>query len=539
MRMASHEATKATDAMTPVEPTASTDLGEANARAQALREQIEQAAAAYYDRDESIIDDAAYDAMVQELDSVEREHPELQSQDSPTQAVQGGASSGLPTIEHAERMLSLDNVFSIEELREWCAKAEAAAGRSVAWLTELKIDGLAVALRYERGVLTSAATRGDGRVGEIVTSNALRVAGIPERLSGRGHPERMEVRGEAFIPVAAFERLNQLQEELRDRAVEEARSRWESRGGKGDFDDELERQALGDHGPAAGGPPAVEAVFAQPERRRIVEVLRDISDDKGLSEDDVVRRKVEAIHAWVRVRAGRGDAAVGRGRRPAVRRCDGRRVVRVQIRVVTGTGAPCSAGRRTSNAVRPGSLSASTVPWCAAVSACTIDRPSPVLPASRLRDRSPRAKRSNSVARTPGSIPGPSSTTRTTASSASTASVVVTTVPDGVWVRALRSRLASTWRIRFSSPGTTTGSSGTSTSQRCSRSAACASLTASSTTSVRSASPTCSGWPASRRASSSRSSTSADIRSDSDSMRSNERSWVAVIGAASLIDSWA
>ncbi len=74
-------------------------------------------------------------------------------------------------------MLSLDNVFSVDELREWCAKAEAAAGRSVAWLTELKIDGLAIALRYEHGVLTSAATRGDGRVGEVVTTNAVRVAG--------------------------------------------------------------------------------------------------------------------------------------------------------------------------------------------------------------------------------------------------------------------------------------------------------------------------------------------------------------------------
>ena len=226
--MASPEATKPTDASAPAAPDASgtppaaTSLGDANARAQELREQIETASAAYYDRDESLMDDAAYDALVRELDALEREHPELQSQDSPTQAVQGGATSGLPTIEHAERMLSLDNVFSIDELREWCAKAEAAAGRRVAWLTELKIDGLAVSLRYERGVLTSAATRGDGRVGEIVTTNALRVAGIPERLTGEGHPEIVEVRGEAFIPVAAFERLNALQEELRERVYRDA-----------------------------------------------------------------------------------------------------------------------------------------------------------------------------------------------------------------------------------------------------------------------------------------------------------------------------
>ena len=208
---------------------AEASLTDANARVQELRARIEEASAAYYDRDASIMSDADYDALVRELDEIEREHPELQSQDSPTQAVQGGAASGLPTIEHRERMLSLDNVFSIDELREWCAKAEAGAGRSVAWLTELKIDGLAIALRYEHGVLTSAATRGDGRVGEVVTPNAVRVAGVPERLAGTGHPPLVEVRGEVFIPVEAFERLNALQAALRDRSIEEDRGKWERR----------------------------------------------------------------------------------------------------------------------------------------------------------------------------------------------------------------------------------------------------------------------------------------------------------------------
>ncbi|WP_404313543.1 NAD-dependent DNA ligase LigA [Agrococcus terreus] len=206
-----------------------TDLGQANERAQELRARIEEASAAYYGRDASIIDDAAYDALVRELDALERAHPELQSQDSPTQTVQGAAAGGLPTIEHLDRMLSLDNVFSIDELREWCAKAEAASGRPVRWLTELKIDGLAINLRYERGVLASAATRGDGRVGEVVTPNALRVAGIPERLTGRGHPEVVEVRGEAFIPTQAFHELNALQEALRERSVEEDRARLGAR----------------------------------------------------------------------------------------------------------------------------------------------------------------------------------------------------------------------------------------------------------------------------------------------------------------------
>ncbi|MEV7529115.1 NAD-dependent DNA ligase LigA [Agrococcus sediminis] len=235
---------------------AEASLSDANARAQELRSQIEEASAAYYDRDQSLIDDATYDALVQELDALEREHPELQSQDSPTQAVQGGTGSGLPTIEHRERMLSLDNVFSVDELREWCAKAEAAAGRRVRWLTELKIDGLAVSLRYEHGELTSAATRGDGRVGEVVTVNALRVAGVPERLAGSGHPALVEVRGEVFIPVEAFERLNALQAELRGRSVEEDRAKHARRPapGRAEFDEERAAERAARRFPAFANP---------------------------------------------------------------------------------------------------------------------------------------------------------------------------------------------------------------------------------------------------------------------------------------------
>ncbi|MDO5502266.1 MAG: NAD-dependent DNA ligase LigA [Actinomycetia bacterium] len=220
--------------------TTPSDLAAANARAQELREQIEAASHAYYVEDTSVLSDAAFDALVRELDELERAHPQLQSQDSPTQQVQGGTAEGLATIDHLQPMMSLDNVFSVEELRDWCAKTEAAAGRSVAWLTELKIDGLALSLRYEQGRLTSAATRGDGRTGEIVTANALRMADIPEQLTGSGHPDVVEIRGEAFIPVAAFEELNAFQESLRGRAVEQARERWESRGRKGTFDKESE-----------------------------------------------------------------------------------------------------------------------------------------------------------------------------------------------------------------------------------------------------------------------------------------------------------
>lgn len=222
------------------------EAGELTARILELRE-------AYYDRDTSLVADSEYDAMIHRLEELERLFPELQSQDSPTQTVGGGATvSGLATIEHAERMLSLDNVFSADELRDWCTKTADAAGRHVSWLTELKIDGLAINLRYENGVLTSAATRGDGRVGEIVTENALRLPEIPQRLTGEGHPAIVEVRGEVFIPVAAFEKLNALQAELRERAFLETEQRAKARGGA--FDEEKARLSAARRFPAFANP---------------------------------------------------------------------------------------------------------------------------------------------------------------------------------------------------------------------------------------------------------------------------------------------
>lgn len=177
---------------------------------------------AYYGRDAEIVDDATYDGWMRRLEEIERQHPELQGQDSPTQSVGAAESTMFAPVEHAERMLSLDNVFTTDELREWCAKARAAAGRDIRWLAELKIDGLAISLRYEDGVLVSAATRGDGRIGEDVTVNALRVSGIPRRLAGSGHPPIVEVRGEVFIPVAEFDALNRLQADLRARVLDDA-----------------------------------------------------------------------------------------------------------------------------------------------------------------------------------------------------------------------------------------------------------------------------------------------------------------------------
>ncbi len=202
-----------------------TTLEAARDEAARLTTLIVDARDAYYGRDAELVDDATYDGWMRRLEAVEAAFPVVQGQDSPTLTVGAAEQSMFAPVEHAERMLSLDNVFSQDELRDWCGKTQAAAGRPVRWLLELKIDGLAINLRYERGVLVSAATRGDGRVGEDVTVNAVRVAGIPSRLEGTGHPDLVEVRAEVYIPVAAFDELNALQASMREKVVAEMRGR--------------------------------------------------------------------------------------------------------------------------------------------------------------------------------------------------------------------------------------------------------------------------------------------------------------------------
>ncbi len=187
----------------------------ARAEADALAERIEGARLAYYGDGDSPLSDAEYDTAFHRLEALERAFPELSGQDSPTQQV-GAAivSAGFPEHEHAERMLSLDNVFSIDEFRDWATKTAAAAGRPVRWLSELKIDGLAISLAYRDGVLETATTRGDGRVGENITENVDLIPVIPQRLEGDGYPAFFEVRGEVFLSSRDFEELNERQHEL-------------------------------------------------------------------------------------------------------------------------------------------------------------------------------------------------------------------------------------------------------------------------------------------------------------------------------------
>ncbi|WP_382304192.1 NAD-dependent DNA ligase LigA [Herbiconiux sp. UC225_62] len=202
------------------------DVEAARAEARELTTRILELRDEYYEKNASTVTDKDYDLMVRRLGELEREHPELQSPDSPTQTVGGRAVTTMFTpVTHAERMLSLDNVFSEEELDEWAAKVERDAGRAtVRYLSELKIDGLAINLRYENGVLVTAATRGDGVVGEDVTENVLQIRSIPARLAGTGHPPLVEVRGEIFFPVAAFDELNAGQEAAGERVFANPRN---------------------------------------------------------------------------------------------------------------------------------------------------------------------------------------------------------------------------------------------------------------------------------------------------------------------------
>ena len=173
-----------------------------------LIQEVDDARVAYYDRDAPVLSDAEYDKLYRELEDFEAKYPQYRSADSPTTQVGGAASEAFAPVEHLQQMTSLDDVFSLEELAGWETRMANDTGRSdLDMLTEVKIDGLAVNLLYENGVLSRAATRGDGWVGEDVTANVQTISCIPHRLEGLV-PARVEIRGEVYFPTKDFESLN-------------------------------------------------------------------------------------------------------------------------------------------------------------------------------------------------------------------------------------------------------------------------------------------------------------------------------------------
>ena len=182
---------------------------------EALREQIRHHEYRYYVLDDPEISDAEFDLLMRELKSLEAKYPELQAPDSPTQRVGGKPREGFVKVEHSSPMLSLDNAYNPEELRDWERRVHELSGQStVEYVCELKLDGLSMALDYSGGRYQRAVTRGDGSVGEEVTPNVRTIRSVPlvADLGNSGLPEAFEVRGEVVMPLKAFERMNEERE---------------------------------------------------------------------------------------------------------------------------------------------------------------------------------------------------------------------------------------------------------------------------------------------------------------------------------------
>ncbi|MGD6900011.1 NAD-dependent DNA ligase LigA [Bacillus infantis] len=186
------------------------DLQNAEAKVKELHNLLNQYGYEYYVLDQPSVPDAEYDRLLKELVELENEHPQLKTADSPTQRVGGEILDMFEKVEHQTPMLSLGNAFNEEDLRSFDRRVRQTAGETLSYVCELKIDGLAVALKYEDGLFIQGATRGDGTIGEDITVNLRTIRSIPLRLS---EPVSIEVRGEAFMPGRSFEALNKGKEE--------------------------------------------------------------------------------------------------------------------------------------------------------------------------------------------------------------------------------------------------------------------------------------------------------------------------------------
>src|SRR5260221_3613457 len=184
------------------------DFAASRKRAEELRAQIEHHDYRYHVMSASEVSDAQYDALMNELLDIERQHPELLVSDSPTQRVGGFATELFAPVRHSSRLLSLDNAFDEAELDAWHARVVKGLGREPTFVCEPKIDGVSIAVAYEHGRYVRGATRGDGEIGEEVTQNVRTIRAVPARLRTSDPPAWLEVRGEVVLRVADFERVN-------------------------------------------------------------------------------------------------------------------------------------------------------------------------------------------------------------------------------------------------------------------------------------------------------------------------------------------
>ncbi|WOV85937.1 NAD-dependent DNA ligase LigA [Sporosarcina jeotgali] len=188
-------------------------MNELEKRVQELNQLLTEYGRAYYVLDKPVATDAEYDKLMQELLAIEADNPDLIYPDSPTQRVGGTVLEGFTKVEHDYPMLSLSNVFNEEDIREFDRRVKEAVGEKVSYICELKIDGLAVSLKYENGRFVQGSTRGDGTVGEDITANLKTIRSIPLKLS---EAIKIEVRGEAYMPKKSFVRLNEARDEAGD-----------------------------------------------------------------------------------------------------------------------------------------------------------------------------------------------------------------------------------------------------------------------------------------------------------------------------------
>jgi DNA ligase (NAD+) len=186
---------------------------EAASRAAFLSAELDRHNRLYYVEARPVISDKEFDALLRELQDIEAQFPDLLTPDSPTQRVGGAPLEGFTQITHSVRMMSLDNTYSEEELTAFFARVQKGLGREkIDCVIEPKVDGVAISVRYEDGVLKHGATRGDGQTGDDVTNNLKTIKRLPLRLPKDG-PQTFEVRGEVFMPKAGFAKLNQEREE--------------------------------------------------------------------------------------------------------------------------------------------------------------------------------------------------------------------------------------------------------------------------------------------------------------------------------------